>query len=264
MNVIICPTDFSSTANNAIHYASHFAEFLNARIILLHIMHVPAVDVYSPANVMNDMMDAQRKASEKRLDNLCQELTSEYECSFEYQCDFGFAAELICDWAEREKAGMVCMGTTGSSNIINRFLGSVSYETVKRSKVPVLVVPAECSFKPVDSIVVANDNVESLENELDELKELSHFFKPRIDIVTVEREEEPSYEPEVKWEEDDMRIVEISSHLISEAICRYVDENDIRLLALKRHQRNFIENLFHKSTIKQVLGDSHIPTLVFN
>ncbi len=264
MDLIICPTDFSKTANNAVHYASHFAEYLNAKILVIHVMHVPAVDVYSPANVMNDMMEVQSEGANRKLKELCQELSSKYECIYEYKSAFGFAAEVICELAEKEESRMICMGTTGGSNMINRFLGSVSYETVKRSKVPVLVVPSECKFKPIDRIVVGNDNKESLEQELDELRSLCHFFTPKIDIVTIEKEDEPSYDPELKWEEGDMRIIEIESHLIGDAICRYVDENKIDLLALKRHQRNFIENLFHKSTIKQVLGDSHIPSLIFN
>ncbi|MFY0643969.1 MAG: universal stress protein [Bacteroidia bacterium] len=264
MNSLVCPTDFSVTANNAVHYASQLAEFLNTKIILVNVLHVPAVDVYSPANVMSEMMDAQRQGSKVQLEALIEELQDKYECSYEYRIEFGFAAEVICEIANENRARLISMGTNGSSMAINRFLGSVSYETVKRSEVPVLVVPADCEFKRWDKIVVANDQKESLKDEMAELGELSKYFESAMDIVTVEKDDDTPYEIEVKNIKGKTKVVEIESTKVAPSICRYVDENDIKLLALKRHQRSFLENLFHKSTIKQVLGKSNIPALVFN
>ena len=264
MNLIICPTDFSVAANNAVSYASKLAEVIKAKIVLLNVLHVPAVDVYSPANVMNDMMEAQRKGAEVHLNSLIEELSEGHQCDYEYRIEFGFASELICQLAKELNARLVCMGTNGSSMAINRFLGSVSYETVKRSEVPVLVVPANAAFKAWDKIVVTNDKKDSLLDEMIELGELGSYFDSSMDIITVEKDDDTPYEMEVKNIKGKTRIIEIESDNIARSICRYVDENDIKILALKRHQRGFLENLFHKSTIKQVLGDSNIPALVFN
>lgn len=263
-STIVCPTDFSETAENAIEYASAFARYLDARIVLVHVMHIPAVDVFSPSNMMKDMMDDLQKDTDRKLDSLCAELNSKHGLSFEYRSKFGFAAEVICELAEEQEARIVCMGTMGKSNVLDRFLGSISYETVKKSKIPVLVVPRACKFQEITRIAVGNDNKESLENDVEELFELFKSFNPQIEIINVDTSAGSDYKWELKWEEKNIKIIEIEAQFADKAISRYVDENQTRLLALKRHHRSFIENLFHKSTIKRVLGESHIPALVFN
>ncbi len=51
------------------------------------------------------------------------------------------AAELILEAADREDVAMVIMGTQGKSGLKRFVLGSVAAEVVRRSSVPVLVVP---------------------------------------------------------------------------------------------------------------------------
>jgi nucleotide-binding universal stress UspA family protein len=47
-------------------------------------------------------------------------------------------------------------------------------------------------------------------------------------------------------------------------IAKFVSEHEVDLLAVKRHHRNFLERLLHKSVTKQVLEDVKVPMLVFN
>ena len=264
MKPIVCPIDFSNTSDNALNYAAQFAVRVDSYVILAHVLHVPAVDVYSPANVLSSMMDTQRETTEKRLANLCEELQSEHKCKFNYRVEFGFAADVIAEIAEKEGAMMICMGTNGRSAVISRFLGSVSYETSKRSHCPVLVIPEKAEYRRIKKITVAYDHKDKIQEELSELHALFGHYAYDTDVITVSANGSGSYKCSIKNEEGGFRTLEIEDSSAASGICHYLKNSVTGLLVLKRHQRNFIENLLHKSTIKQVIGDSNTPMLILN
>ena len=55
----------------------------------------------------------------------------------------------------------------------------------------------------------------------------------------------------------------IAGEDIAAELNEYVWENDLQLIALKRHKRSFINNLFHKSVSKQLAITSKMPVLLF-
>ncbi len=244
-------------------YSIAYAKEVKAEVVLVHVLHVPAVDMYSPANVMSDMMDAQRKNSERRLENLCEEWSKDYECEIRFIVEFGFAADVIVEIAEKESASLICMGTNGKSLMISRLLGSVSYETCKRSHCPVLVIPQNVSFKNVNKVVLANDKSEHINTELKELFELFGHHIYRTDLITVCKGNE-DYECRIVSEEGGIRSIEIEDQNPAVGIGHFLKANTVDLLVLKRQQRNFIEKVLHKSTIKQLLGESKTPMLILN
>ena len=263
MKAIICPTDFSGTAGNAALYAAELASELGLDLVLFHALHVPAVDVYSPANVLNQMMDVQRKAANTKLEAVKEELEG-YSCEISLRVDFGFAPELISEAAEELSASLICMGNNGESGALNRFLGGVSYETVKRSTVPVLLIPGEVRFQGWKKVVVANDRTEDMSTEMSDLFHLSEHFHPQMDVITVQEGSPTEVTYETVHKEGGICTVNVQAPEVVQGICTYLEKESASVLAVKRHHRNFLENLLHKSTIKALLGSTHIPVLVFN
>jgi hypothetical protein len=60
MNKILVPTDFSEPAFNAVKYAHSMCEDLGLSMQLIHIMHVPAVDLTGSVTVLADLMASQQ------------------------------------------------------------------------------------------------------------------------------------------------------------------------------------------------------------
>lgn len=264
MRTVVCPTDFSDNAFNALDFSAQLCKELNAKLLLVHVLHVPAVDVYSPANILTEMMDTQRKVSDSKLETLAETLVEKYDVPTAVRSEFGFAAELIVNVAEGVDASLICLGTRGTHSSIERFLGSVSYDVAKTSNRPVMVIPEEAEFSGMKKWVVANDKTEPIDHELEDIQTLFEAYDPQMDIITVHTEGKDEFKVEVEQDNGSLRIVNIYAGNVSEGICRYVDESAANCLGLKRHQRNFIHNLLHRSTIKDVLGKSHIPVLVSN
>jgi hypothetical protein len=127
----------------------------------------------------------------------------------------------------------------------------------------VLVIPENVSFRNVDKVVLANDNADEINTDLKELFELFGHHIYRTDLLTVCKSSE-DYKCRIVSEEGGIRNVEVEDQNPAIGISHFLKANTTDLLVLKRHQRNFIENLLHKSTIKQLLGEGKTPMLILN
>jgi nucleotide-binding universal stress UspA family protein len=154
---ILVPTDFSDAANNALEYAFNLAAATSASLTILNVYHVPL-----PAGEFPMMLVSPHEILEKtneRLKELMAAARLVYQDKFEINgiSREGFAAEEIVAAAEELKADVVVMGTTGSNSTIGTLLGSITAEVMRRSKCPVLVIPAASRYKTVRQMVLAFD-----------------------------------------------------------------------------------------------------------
>lgn len=264
MQTIICPTDFSNTALNATRYAAALADVLGAKLHLVHVMHVPVVDVNSSANVLTTLMDTQKVSSDHKLEAECERLSEHSTCKIEFTSKFGLAADVIINESKKLKAFLIIMGTNGASNVFDQLLGTVSFGVAKRSEVPVMVVPPACQFTNLKKIAFADDHKESLDEQRKFLYHLTSGLKSKIDLISVDVNKEGVYEEEVICNEGGIRQVCVWSKDIEDGLAQFTEKNGIELLAIKRHHRTFFEELFHKSTTKEVLNKTKIPVLIFN
>ena len=139
MKQIIVPTDLSPSSINSIEYAVNMAVVMDAAVTLLHVYHpapvsIDGVTLVDPEfRVMaNDNFDRFAKDEKEKY--------ASYEVEIDSEFLIGFAAERILQFSEESRAYMVIMGTTGTSMLKNWF-GSVSLEVMKKSNIPVLLVP---------------------------------------------------------------------------------------------------------------------------
>lgn len=265
MKHLICPTDFSDTATNACRLASGLAREIDAKLTLLHVMHVPVVDANSAAVAPAAHMKEQEDNSHQRLNILAAELKSEFGIEVEVNACFGLAAEAIADKENDLNADMVVMGTNGASGSVEKWLGTVSYAVSKNSKKPVLVVPPNSTFKPFKNIILADDHEENLMPARKYIEELFVSKNYVLHAVSVEETgDEGAYKEEVVNKTDHEKVVCVWGEDLINALSKYANVHQAQLLAVKRHKRSFIESLFHKSATKAILNEIKIPVLVFN
>ncbi|MBT8326850.1 MAG: universal stress protein, partial [Bacteroidia bacterium] len=186
MRTIICPTDFSNTAINATKYAAAIAEKIDAKLHLIHVMHVPVVDVNSSANVLTTLMDTQKEASDLKLKVEIERLSKNTNCEIEFASQFGLAVDVIISESKKLKANLLVMGTNGASNVFDQLLGTVSFGVAKRSEVPVIVVPPASQFTGLKRIAFADDHKESLNEQREFLYHLTSGLESKIDLISVD------------------------------------------------------------------------------
>jgi nucleotide-binding universal stress UspA family protein len=265
MKVILCPTDFSDAAKNASLYAALLAKDINAELHLVNIMHVPILDVNSPIDVLDSLVEMQEKASLAKLEEEKERINEQVDTTIHISAEFGLAIDGVSDKAEAINAYLIAMGTNGETGVIDRLLGTVSNGVVKRSKIPTLVIPFDAEYTGLSKVTFADDHKEDVSKQLDFLFGLSKNARLKIDVVSVATGKEyKEYTEEIISDEGGIKQICVWSDNIEHGLYQYVSNNGCQILAVKRHHRSFFEELFHKSTTRGLVSQAATPTLVFN
>lgn len=145
---ILCPCDGSQHAESALSVAVEITEKFGARLYVLQVVQsVPIVigsgyastslngfnvPMYEEKLVRNAEQELSQLVKKKVPDTV--EVTTHIEV--------GLAADAISDFAMQNKMDLIVMATHGRSGFTHFMIGSVAEKTVRKSTVPVLIVPA--------------------------------------------------------------------------------------------------------------------------
>jgi nucleotide-binding universal stress UspA family protein len=123
-------------------------------------------------------------------------------------------------------------------------------------------VPKEASYAGFKVAVFGNDYKEDVSKEMKNTYTLVSKYNARLDVVSVEPGRE-NYTQEVICEEGGIREVSVWAETVAEGLQTYMNNEKASLLVLKHHSRNFIQELFQKSTTKELLKESTIPLYIY-
>jgi nucleotide-binding universal stress UspA family protein len=266
MKMILCPTDFSKCADNAVDFAVNMAIKMPATLILVHGLHVPLVDAYAPASTLATMMEEAETLASKRMDNLCEEISAKFSLEVESEIAFGLVTDLISKLERRKQVDLIVLGTSGTSNAIDVLLGTTASQIVAKAHSPTLVVPTEAKFENFDQVGYATDFTDDSDGKIEVFTEIMKPFKSIIEVVHVANEKEingnmdnilkhldtTSYPQMIKGED------------ITEELNTFIGDKNLKMLAMKRHRYNWFDKLFHKSITKQMVYHSEIPIMIFS
>ncbi len=260
---ILVPTDFSDTATNAVHYAAAWGKDHNLKLHLLHAMHVPLIDANAPITLADTMMKTERSKTTVQLKQLAAKLVERYGVQVSIHADFGLGSDSIIEKSTELDVDTVVMGTSGQSGFMQALLGSVTAAVVGSTLVPILAVPKDAVYRGFNVAVFGNDKVEPLVKELEKTYKLLRKHEARLDVVSVEQGRD-EYAQKIICEEGGIREVSVWASTVAEGLKIYINNEDASLLILKHRDRNFIKELFHKSTTKELLKESSIPLYIYN
>jgi len=144
---IVCPTDFSESAQVARQEAVRLARALDAQVVLVH---VATEDVQWSEGPFRPSLEAVFEAQRKwAADALAAEVTAiaAEGVSARSVVRTGVPWEEIVRFAGEEDAQMIVMGTVGRAGLERLMLGSVAERVVRRAPCPVLTVRPPSSAK---------------------------------------------------------------------------------------------------------------------
>lgn len=145
-DVILVPTDFSEVCNNAIHHAAQTANFLNYKMVLLHV-----VDKNTKEFLQKEGKD------EKYITTMLKEKAEEVKDTFDVNVDFlsksGDIFTTIGTETKNLEAKLVFLGTHGKEGM-QRLTGSYAKKVITNSPSPVIVVQKRAFEKGFKQIVL--------------------------------------------------------------------------------------------------------------
>lgn len=263
MKKILCPTDFSELADNAIVYAAKLTRKAGGTLTLLHVRSL----------VYFDDPDKWVGEESEMLESKCLEISRVFRISCQHEVATSYTSVTKTIGKEGRNFDLLVMGTNGTSDLMQFFYGSNTYRVIRSTDTPVLLVPENCMYSEVKHIVFAFDYWRTFDLPLDTLLGLARFFSSRITILQI-MEESVS-------ERANQQLAEFQSHIrkvyagnvigfdtihtddLNTALHAYMLRTEADLLALYEISRSSVEKLFHKSVIKRISGIAPYPVFVF-
>lgn len=140
IKTILCPVDFSETAEVAFNYALDLAGSLGGQIHLLHVYQLPIYSLPDGGVVGGASWDHHmREAAQKELDEFLQK-HRDASVKVTPHIAQGLPHMEINRAATENAADLVVMGTHGRSGIPHLLMGSVAERVVRTSELPVLTI----------------------------------------------------------------------------------------------------------------------------
>ncbi|OFY84208.1 MAG: hypothetical protein A3F72_14365 [Bacteroidetes bacterium RIFCSPLOWO2_12_FULL_35_15] len=273
---IICPTDFSVAATNAIEYAAELAQELNAELQLLNVQSLfPVIAIPVGMNINERVFD-----SSKSLAQTCYEINELFhiQSTYEIIATSEGLAKSISD--EADENCLIVMGTNGVDSMYQYFFGSNTYQVIKKAKCHVLMVPEKVTYGTISKIVFAwsyETNYPVLISMLNELITIFNpkiIFTPLITFLHVSKHPSPlsnetflllkkEIGSEIK-EKIKIEFEEIVSDDIPESINNYMEKSKSDILMMTVMDRGLIGNIFHHSVSRKITGIAEYPFLVMH
>lgn len=149
--VLFC-TDFSKNSDCAFDYAFGIAKRDDGVLYILHIIpQIPQLyhleDTYLTKEQLNEIRENLWKDREKMFD---EKYLSHIKDKAKVRAitESGREDEKIIEFARKEKVDILVIGTHGRTGIEHVFLGSVAEKVIRRSPVPVFVIPYQDKTNP--------------------------------------------------------------------------------------------------------------------
>lgn len=268
MKKILVPTDFSGASRNAEEYAASLAKAFNAEITLLHVYreYLPATVGPEPWKVT---IGGSHLENEKLINREVDYLKRQYSIDVKAVVQNGSRSSTIKDVANETQADLILMAIRSDRR--SRIAGTTVLNTIRKTKVPVLIIPDGAKFNPIKNIVLAIDFDEMIDNTcIDPLFELYKKFDSSLRVLHVEEKVVESKASEVP-EKLHMGVVlsrftyqydRMESYEIEEGIQNFIDKHPTDLLVLIAHHHTIYERLFETIHTKSLSLKIKLPLLV--
>tara|TARA_R110000737_G_scaffold234891_1_gene247748 strand:+ start:490 stop:1335 length:846 start_codon:yes stop_codon:yes gene_type:complete len=275
MKNILLPTDFSNNAWNAICYALEFFKTEKCEFQILH-TYTPTfyrMDYLMGGPTFSAIPDKGVDIAQAGLDKTLVDIKLKFnnpKHTFKTLSAFNTLTNEILELSETKDFDLIVMGTQGATGAKEIFLGTNTVHVIRKSKIPILVVPVGYEFKEINSIIFPTDYGQLYQDkDLKLLINLSNTHKAKLTILHVKEEYDLVDEQKVNkkalmdyFKNINPDFVEERGKLMPEAIRTYIEEHQSGLLVMMSRKHSFLERLTVKSNVDFIGYHTTIPFLV--
>ncbi len=274
MRNILIPTDFSANAMNALKYASELFKYDKSRFF---IMHAYQDEIFENEELIKEetLVKVTKRIADKSQSNLDKVLKDIKEISPNPRHSYSIisANNMLVDEADKivdeENIDIIVMGTRGNTNNKKLTFGSHTLQVLRYVQCPVLAIPEYyAGIQPRHILFPTNYLIPYKRRELKLLCELAAPYRATIDMLYVsdndnlsmrQQNNQSFVRDELCKNEINFKTVKDSS--ITDAICNYIDKNNVDMLVMVNTRHSFFENIFFKSKLDEITLRIDIPFL---
>lgn len=263
MKHLLLPTDFSLNALSALHYAYELGRYAEADLTLLHVasngIHDEEAALYQLREVSDEVHNHFKGAGP--------------ELTFNYRLQHGQPVEGIKQQCDAYPYHLVVMGTKGAGETEVANVGSVTCETIRQVKLPVLAVPHFAEFKPIERIVYAVDYTDFDADRMKSLKAFADVFEGEITLLHINQSRDSLSEEQFEnykrmmvatTDFEKLRFDFIGGSNVITSLDQYLLDKSADLLAMTTRKGHLLEETFSQSMTRIMVMYSRIPVLAFH
>lgn len=187
LNAVVCATDLSEGSNKALPVAAQMANHHRARLIIAHIIDLPAVTPYG--ETMVDPQELRNRVEQSAKAQITDIMSHCDNVEWELNIAIGYPAKEILQIVSEVKADMVVAATHTRSGIERLLLGSVSRKLMHTLNVPLLIVPGDIPMeqagRALESVLIACDFSPDSGNAVRWGIDFSQAFGAKLTMATV-------------------------------------------------------------------------------
>lgn len=273
MKTILIPTDFSKNAFVAAEYGCALAAATGQKVLLLHV-YIALYAGYKDDGESVKQIEWAENESAKNMEDMVKVLKTQFpDVPIEGEYVKGFMIDVVTQKLKDGGFSMVAMGTKGVSNVAESIFGSTTYEVIKKSPIPVLVVPMDT---PDFSLKKAGFFTDYNDSELDALLTFNQTIaiSPQLSILhfyTDGEKQETTEKSLFRWERKvgaafpdghfSFKAIQVDKVDIN-AVRTAAETEQLNLLIFVRPHRTFFHTIFAPSLTKAVAGyGTTIPSM---
>lgn len=273
MKKIICPTDFSAAANNAVEYAAKFAQHHHAALEIIHVQQISAMEpVLSGQNVIRNFTD-----TNELLDQMCRKVSSSFNISCSYSVEVTTRDLEKITAGKSEESNVMVIGTNGADEVFQYFFGTNSYHVSRKSTCPVVIVPEGTAFRIPRKIVFAWDYDRSCREAVLQLNAFAGSDDTEIILLHISRKKTPVSDEVFNALKNEMlssaaehtkiRFKQIYSAHTDDFPARvdeFFKDAEADMLAVTHYKRAFPTGIFHGTILRELSEVATYPLLVLH
>ena len=288
VQAVVCATDLSESSNKAIPLAAHIAGGFGSKLVVAHVIDLPAVTPYG--ETMVDPQELRTRVEQSTRAQVEDILAHVDKVEWDLHISIGYPAKEIQQIVKEVDGVLLVAATHSRSGLERLLLGSVSRKLMFTLTVPFLIVPGSLppdrvALHRVESIMIACDFSDDSQLAVDWGFAFARAFKASLTLGTVIEQGQLEQILTV----DPQRDRAIANRLIDELTKKLTDQipddlkerskavvlaghphdelnkyailNHVDLIVMGVHGRGFIENLMVGSTTDRLVRLGQFPVL---
>ncbi len=269
MKTFLIPVDFSDVSYTAAQYAVDMAGHLRARNVIFYHSYA-----HRPPQGFDDQAGYE-SSTLRHLEKMAAKLRVPPGLStdgFIFFTDDKTVEAGVGAIVDQYAVSLIVMGIAGLSDIENTLIGHNTLAVAKSGAAPLLIVPRDHDFKPIDNVVYATDlkDVRHV-TPVESIVRLTSQLAASLHIVHVDPATQGQTPDKLQGKDEllgMLGVVDPVFEVVGEArdkadgIFEYVKMHQIDLILMASRNYGFFERLFHSSVSKKLLNIADVPMVL--
>ncbi len=261
MTRILVPLGTNKNRKHLLQYAIDFAQVFNSKIYVFR-----AYNLFPRIGTLANVDEIAEKETQTFINETLEQVDRK-GVEISTVTGKGSVVENIALFAEEHQIDIVFIAPRSNSIREEVFLGKTSGKIVKRTQLPVLIVPEGYSFAPVSSVLMAfKSGFVRDAASLTPLKDIIKTFHADLHLLLVKtpgyKEEDLVINPTLDAMKKSLKVTENATTF--QGVLEHFQSHQPDMLCVFRRKRGFFNKLWEKNVILKREFHCSIPLLVLN